>query len=589
MSIYAQRPWLKHYDPGVPHSLEPYPDIALHDLLRNTARETPDKPSLITSTRLPLIGRVTSAITFGELERASDAMACALMDMGLKKGDRVALILPNVTAFAIAYYGILKAGGVVAAANPAYPPPRMSHQIADCEAEIVVCLTLFYRMMKQIQPETRVKHVIACNVKEYLHPLARTLFGLAREKKEGHTVESLAPGDHWLQDLLQKHDGQVPDVPVSSSDLALFQYTGGTTGISKGAMATHKALIANMLQLIAWFEPVQEWGGPEFEEVALGALPLFHVYGIVALLSRAVSAGTPIVLVPNARDIDELVDIIHTHKPTTFSGVPQLFNALSEHPRVRSGEASLKSIQFSTSGSAPLPPNVQRQFEPLTAGRLGEGFGMSETPTATHTNPLTGLIKVGSIGLPLPDIDCRIVSLDDGETDLPVGGVGELLISGPNLMTGYYKMPTETQNVLREKDGKVWLYTGDIARMDEDGYFYIVDRKKDMVLIGGFNVYPTEIEKVLKEHPAVLEVGVAGIGHPERDGQETIKAWVVVRPGQQVTEDELIRHCEGFLAPHEVPRRYAFVSELPRTAVGKTLRRELIRMEMEERQKAPGG
>lgn len=580
MTTYMDRPWLKCYDEGVPPSLGPYPNIALHDLLRQGVQEHPAREVLITTVRLPLVGRKTSALTYRQLDRASDALASALVKMGVRKGDRVAVVMGNFAAFAIVYYGILKAGGVVAAANPTYPPPKMAYQINDCDAEVVICMSLFYDMIKQIQPETKLKTVIVTNVKEYFPPLAKFLFTVAREKKEGHRVEKLADGDFWLQDLLQRYDGQKPNVEVTGDDLALIQYTGGTTGVSKGAVSTHRALVANVEQLKAWVAPLNQ---DYSQELAVGALPLFHVYGMVALLSRAISSGSRIVLVPDARNIDDVVDIIDHHKPTTFAGVPQLFNAIANHPRIKSGEASLSSLQIVSSGSAPLPPAVKTEFEKMLGSGMSEGFGMSECPTVTHWHPTVGEKRAGSIGIPLPDVIVRIVSLDDGETDLPIGEIGEMVISSPNLMKGYHKMPTETANALRQKDGRIWLSTGDIAYMDQDGYFYIVDRKKDMVLIGGFNVYPTQIEKVLKEHPAVSEVGVAGIAHPEKEGQEALKAWVVLKPGMEATEEELRAHCERSLAPYEVPRRFAFVPELPKSAVGKTLRRELIRMEAEGR------
>lgn len=262
--------------------------------------------------------------------------------------------------------------------------------------------------------------------------------------------------------------------------------------------------------------------------------------------------------------------------------MPALYNAVNNHPKVKSGEASLKSLIYCLSGSAPLPRATKEEFERLSGSAIREGFGMSEAPTATHVNPTKGENRTGSIGLPLPDMDMRIVSLDDGETDVPIGDIGELVMAGPNVMLGYHKMPTETKNVLREQDGKVWLYTGDIARMDEDGYFYIVDRKKDMALIGGFNVYPAEVEDVLKSHEAVLEVGVAAIPHPEKEGQEALKAWIVTKPGMSVSEDDLVKFCKDKLAPYSIPRRIAFIDELPKSAVGKTLRRELVRLETEE-------
>ena len=577
MVSYSERPWIKKYDPGVPATLI-YPDVPLHSFLTESAKRSPEATALITSARLPAVGRLGAELTYRELDRQSDALAAALVDMGLKKGARVALVMPNIAAYAISFYAVLKAGGVVAATNPTYPAEKLAYQINDCGAEFVIVMSLFYNSIKAIQDRTKVRHVIVTNVKEYLPGLARVLFTLAREKKEGHRVEALAEGDYWFQDLLAKYAGRTADVQVTGDDLALFQYTGGTTGVSKAAMSKHKGLVANTLQMAAVLQPQEN-------EVFLGAIPMFHVFGMVAVLSVAVYLGAKIALVPNARQLDDVVDTIDKFKPTLFHGVPALYNGINNHPKITAGQVSLSSIRACVSGSAPLPAATKREFERLSGGRLLEGFGMSEAPTATHVNPVYGENRQGSIGLPLPDMDMRIVSLDDGETDVPVGEVGELVMAGPNIMVGYHGMPTETANALREKDGKVWLYTGDIARMDEDGYFYIVDRKKDMALIGGFNVYPAAVENVLKDHPAVLEVGVAAIPHPEKEGQESLKAWVVLKPGMSATAEEMIAHCEQRLAPYEVPRRIAFISELPKSDVLKTLRRELVRMEMEEQER----
>jgi long-chain acyl-CoA synthetase len=586
MTAYSDRPWTKSYDPGVPHTLEPFPDISVQNFLQETAKKSPNSIALISSARLPALGRVSSSLAYGELDRLSDALAAGLVDMGLKKGDRVALIMPNIAAFVISYYGTLKAGGVVAATNPTYPPDKMQFQINDCDANIVITMSLFYNMLKEIQPKTKVKTVIVTNVKEYLPPAAKLLFTLAREKKEGHRVEELLSGDVWFQDVLTKYAGQKPDVNITSSkDLALFQYTGGTTGVSKAAMATHRALVANTLQMRAWLFGKE---GDGSQETLLGAIPMFHSFGMVAVLNFAIGSGAKIVLVPNARDIGDVLDNINIFKPTLFHGVPALFNAINNHPDVKSGKVNMRSIRACVSGSAPLPPSTKQEFERLSGGALREGFGMSEAPTASHCNPIKGENRTGSIGLPLPDMDVRIVSLDDGVTDVPIGEIGELIIAGPQVMVGYHGMPTETANVLREKDGKIFIYSGDIARMDQDGYFYIVDRKKDMALIGGFNVYPTNIEKVISMHPAVLEVGVAAIPHPDADkaGQEALKAWIVLQPGQTLTEKELIDHCTKHLARYEVPTRFAFIDQLPKSTVGKTLRRELIQMELADREKA---
>lgn len=579
MVTYADRPWLKSYDAGVPADIE-LPGKTLHDFLRESAQAVPGNVALYTSAALPLLGRKYSKTTYRELDVFSDSLAAALVDMGLKKGDRVAIIMPNCVAFVVCFYAVLKAGGVVAAVNPTYPADKMAFQINDSDAEIVLCLSMFYRLTKQIQPETKVKHVVVSNIKEYLPGLARLLFTIAREKKDGHYVDSLQEGDRWFQDVLTAYSGKKPDIAISPNDLCLFQYTGGTTGVSKAAMSTHEALVANMLQQDGLFGDDK----PPFEkQVFLGAIPMFHVFGMVAVLSFAIYKRSRIALVPNARDINDVLGVIDTFKPALFHGVPALYNAINNHSDVTSGKISLSSVEICISGSAPLPPSTKKQFEAYSGGVLLEGFGMSEAPTATHVNPLRGENRTGSIGLPLPAMHMRIVNLDDGETEVPVGEVGELLMAGPNLMVGYHGMPTETANVIREKEGQRWLYTGDIARMDEDGYFYIVDRKKDMALIGGFNVYPNAVEKVLKGHPAVLEVGVAAVPHPEKAGQEALKAWVVLKPDHKVTEKELIAHCEKSLAGYEVPRRFSFVDALPKTSVGKTLRRELVQQEMDER------
>ena len=575
MVTYAERPWIKNYDVGMPTSVE-IPEVPLHQFLKDTRVRIPHNTAFITPANLPLIGRISQSITYEELDRMSDALAAALVDLGLKKSDRVAIVMPNSVAFVISFYGILKAGGVVAATNPTYPAEKMAHQIDDCGAEFVLTMTLFYDLVKQVQPSTRVKTVIVANIKEYLPPLAKFLFTIAKEKKEGHYLADLQSGDHWFQDLLSRYDGKQANVQVLPDDLAIFQYTGGTTGVAKAAMSKHRALVANMLQTEGFLDLLD---APAESHVFLGAIPFFHVYGLVVVVSTSVYRGCKVVLVPNPRDIDDVLGNIETFRTTLFPGVPALYNAINNHPKVQSGEIDLSSLQLCLSGSAPLPEATKAAFERFSGGSVREGFGMSEAPTATHVNPIYKENRPGSIGLPLPEMDMRIVSLEDGATDVPVGEIGELLMAGPNVMAGYHGMLEDTQDALREQAGKRWLYTGDIARMDEDGYFYIVDRKKDMALIGGYNVYPTSIENAIASHASVLEVGVAAIPHPEREGQEALKAWIVVKPEQTLEADEVIEFLSEKLAPYEIPRRIAFIEELPKTAVGKTLRRELVRMD----------
>ncbi len=577
MVTYAERPWTKNYDAGLPTTID-FPEVPLHQFLKETRQRIPQQTALITPAKLPLVGRISRAVSYEELDRASDALAAALVDLGLKQSDRVAIVMPNSVAFVISFYAILKAGGVVAATNPTYPAERMAHQINDCDAEFVLTLTLFYDLVKQVQPRSKVKTIIVANIKEYLPPLAKFLFTLAREKKDGHFLAEVAAGDYWFQDLLERYDGKRANVTVGPDDLAIFQYTGGTTGVSKAAISKHRGLVANVLQTGGFLKLLDS---PPEKQIFLGAIPFFHVYGLVVVVSTSVYNGCKIVLVPNPRDIDDVLENIQTFRTTLFPAVPALYNAINNNAKVQRGEIDLSSLQLCISGSAPLPEATKAEFERLSGGSVREGFGMSEAPTATHINPLFKPSRPASIGLPLPGMDMRIVSLEDGETDLPVGEAGELLMAGPNVMVGYHGLLDETQAVLREKDGKRWLYTGDIARMDEDGYFYIVDRKKDMALIGGYNVYPTTVENAIAAHAAVLEVGVAAIPHPERIGQEALKAWIVLKPGQKLKAEEMIDFLGEKLAPYEIPRRIAFIEELPKTMVGKTLRRELVRMELE--------
>jgi len=580
MVTYQDKPWLKHYDSDVPPSLAPYPWHPLHQFLIEAAQKYPASIATLTSAHLPAIGRVKSTLTYYEINRLSDALAAALLDLGLQKGDRVAIILPNCAQFVIAFYAVLKAGGVVVAVNPTFPSKKLAEQLIDSGATMAITMTLFYGGLKQIQRETKVNHIIVTNIKEYLPDVAKVLFTIAKEKKEGHRINK-SPEDHWLQDVLARYAGEKPTVEVTADDIAIFQYTGGTTGVPKAAMSTHAALVANTVQCQAWL------ARKGVQESFIAAIPLFHVFGMVAVMSLAVALHAMMIMVPNPRDVGEVVDCIHRYRPTLFMGVPAMFNAINHHPGVIAGRYDLSSIFACISGSAPLPPVTKRRFEELSGGVILEGFGMSEAPTASHVNPLRGENRAGSIGLPLPDMEVRIVDLDEGVSDVPVGEVGEMIMRGPQLMKGYYGMPTETANALREgPDGEQWLYTGDIARMDEDGYFYIVDRKKDMALIGGFNVYPRNVEDVLMEHPAVREVGVSAIPHPDPDkaGQEALKAWVVVKEGQSVSPEELIAFMRERLAPYEIPTRFAFVDELPRTMVGKILRRELARMELEARE-----
>ncbi len=559
--------WQKNYDKGVPTTIE-YPKAPLFHFLEDAARKYPDRACTIFK---------GAVVTYKEMNEISDKFAAALVDMGVKKGDRVGIFMPNSPQFVMAYYGILKAGGSVVATNPLYTPPEIEHQASDAGIEYMFVMTNFYETIKKAQPKTKIKKLIVTNLKEALPAVTRVLFTLLREKKGGFRIEGgLRDGDVWFQDVLSKYaSASKPTLEVSPDDTALFQYSGGTTGVSKGAVAMHRNVVANTLQIKSWMPGLNPGG-----EVVLMAIPLFHVYGMVAGMNFAMANGASMVMVPNPRDLKDVLDNIAKYKATIFPGVPALYNGINNHPDVKAGKYDLSSIKACISGSAPLLRETKEQFEKLTGGKVFEGFGLSEAPTATHCNPLSGENKTGSIGMPLPDVECKIISLDDGETELQQGEIGEIVIHGPQVMKGYHNMPTETVNTLRTlSDGKVWLFTGDIARVDEDGYFYIVDRKKELIKPGGFQVWPRELEEVVAAHPKVMDVGVAGIPDPYRG--ETVKAWVVVKPGEILSEDELKAFCKERLAAYKVPTHYEFRSELPKTTVGKILRRELVRQHKE--------
>lgn len=556
----SDRPWQKQYDKGVPYTID-YPPVPLFYFLEESARKYPDIPCTIFK---------GAKITYREMNAITDSLAAGLVDLGVKKGDRVGMFMPNTPQFVMAYFAILKAGGVVVATNPLYKENEVEHQVNDAGIEIMLVMSNFYKLVKAVQPKTKIKQIVVTNIKETLPPVLSFLFGLTKEKKGGFRVE-LAPGDIWLTDLIKKFKPEDrPKLDISPDDVALFQYSGGTTGVSKGAVALHRHLVANTLQIFHWLTTCEEG-----KEMVLMAIPLFHVYGMVAGLCFGIRAAATLVMVPNPRDMHDVLTNLVKYKATIYPGVPTMYNAINNHPDVQAKKYDLSTIKVCVSGSAPLMRETKEKFEALTGGKLVEGFGMSETPTATHVNPIYGKNPVGSIGVPISDIDSKIISLDDEVTELPVGEVGELVIKGPNVMKGYHNMPTETANTLR--DG--WLYTGDIARMDEEGFFYIVDRKKELIKPGGYQVWPREVEEVLITHPKVLEAGVAGV--PDAYRGETVKAWVVLKPNQTATEEEIRAFCKEKMAAFKVPSQVEFRSELPKTTVGKILRRELVRQHKE--------
>jgi long-chain acyl-CoA synthetase len=552
-------PWLGHYDQGVPETLGPYPERTLLDDLAEAVAQRPDAPAALFKGR---------TVSFGELDRRSDAFAASLAGLGVAPGDRVALLLPNCPQFLIGELGAWKAGAILVPLNPIYTEQELEGALRRTGAETILVLTPFYGRVKAVQPGTALTRVVATNVKEYLPPLLRVLFTVARERRDGHRV-ALQDGDLWLGELLDRHQGAArPPVPVGPDDRAVILMSGGTTGIPKGVVGLHRHYTITGRQLGTWLQA----GTTPWDDVVMAALPLFHSFANIGIQSVALRNHNALALVPNPRDLDDLLDTIAKTRPTAFSGVPTLFNALLHHPRVRAGKVDFSSIKVCFSGAAPLLAETKRRFEELTGGRIVEGYSLTEAMLACAVNPVEGPNKIGSVGMPLPDVEVRTVDTASGDR-LPAGEVGEVLIRAPQLMAGYWDDPEETAITVRTHDGQRWLHTGDLGYLDGDGYLFIVDRLKDLIKTHGYQVWPREIEEVLATHPAVAEVGVAGV--PDEAKGEVAKAWVVLAAGQQAGVEELRAFCRERLAPYKVPATVEFRSELPKTMVGKVLRRAL--------------
>jgi long-chain acyl-CoA synthetase len=556
------KPWLAHYDADVPHSLQPYPEKTLIDYLAALARDHGLQPALLFK---------GSSVSYSQLNAESDALAAALGEIGVRRGDRVALVLPNCPQFFVAEFAAWKAGAIVVPVNPTYTERELEHVLGATEAETVVVLTPFYSRLKEIQGRTRVKRVIATSIKEYLPPALRVLFTLFKEKKTGHRIATVE-GDLWLQELLRRHKGgPPPPVTVRPDDRAVILASGGTTGTPKGVVGLHRDYIAAGVQLYAWTKSAKR----QWIDTIMLPLPLFHVYANVGVQPLAFIGPNPLSLVPNPRDLPDLLKTIRQVKPAFFNGVPTLYTAILNHPDVRAGKVDLRSIKLCFCGAAALMAETKRQFEELTGSRLIEGYSLTEGMMACCVNPVQGTNKTGSIGIPLPDVEVRIVDADDAERELPAGEVGEMLLRGPQHMAEYWNNPVETAETLRvHGPGGPWIHTGDLARMDDDGFVFIVDRKKDMLKTSGFQVWPREIEEVLAAHPAVMEAGVAGV--PDATKGEVAHAWIVLKAGSHATADELRAFCRDRLAPYKVPAHFEFRSELPKTMVGKVLRRALV-------------
>ncbi|MDX1616306.1 MAG: long-chain fatty acid--CoA ligase [Candidatus Promineifilaceae bacterium] len=554
------KPWLTNYDPGIPHTLRPYPQRTLYDVLEESARQRPEHPAMIFQ---------GSRISYRRLSRESDAFAAALVDLGLAPGDRVALMLPNSPQMIIALVGAWKAGAIVSPLNPLYTGHELIHALNATGARIAVVLSPFYEKVKGFQRQTALREIIVTNIKEYLPWRKRVLFSLFREKPEGHRV-TVGPRDHSLSHLLHlKQGASRPRASVDPNDAALLMFTGGTTGKPKAALSSHRALLMASMQIVAWLGDLnQPW-----RDVHLLLMPMFHTYGCIGAFGTAVVGRHTMAIVPNPRDLDAVIETIQATGPAYVAGVPTLFVALLAHPTVRANKVDFTSIKLCISGAAPLLAETKRRFEQLTGGRLIEGYALTESVMGAVLTPVKGHDREGAIGMPLPDVEIRIVDPKDSTQARKAGQPGEILLRAPQLMLGYWGQPTETAAVIR--DG--WLHTGDIGYLDEDGYLTLVDRAKALIKPSGFQVWPREVEEVIATHPDVVEVGVAGV--PDARRGEAVKAWVVLKSNAQLTAAELRAYCREYLAAYKVPRRVAFVDELPKSSVGKVLRRQLTAME----------
>ena len=553
--------WLANYDDGVPSTLEPYPNRSLTEYLREGASRWPDRPALLFK---------GSTITYRKLEDESNALGAALSEMGVRRGDRVAICLPNCPQFLIAEFAAWKVGAIVSPFNPTYSEREMEEALRTTGAETVIVLNRFYGKVKSVQSRTSVKRIVATNIKEYLPWLLRFAYTLFKEKKEGDRIR-IAGDDFRFARLLRRYRRSAPPSSATSlDDPAVILMSGGTTGTPKGVVGSHRGMVVAGHQLQAWLSPAMN----EWTDTIMLPLPLFHVYGNTGVQSLAFINHNPIALIPNPRDFGDLLKEINQIKPAFICTVPTLLNGIMNHAMAREGKVDFTSIKLCFSGAAPLMADTKKRFEELTGGVIVEGYSLTEAQMAVVANPAQGKKKIGSVGMPLPDVHVEILDSSDGFTPIAPGEVGEIVISAPQLMRGYWQKPDETNEMLRTNDrGERRLYTGDLGYLDEDGYLFIVDRKKDLIKTCGFQVWPREIEEVISTHPAVAEVGVVGV--PDDMRGEIVKAWVVLRADCALSPSDLKVYCRDRLAPYKIPAKYEFVADLPKTQIGKVLYRVL--------------
>ena len=549
------RIWHKAYDPPVPPSIN-YKPITLAEAVRRAARNFPESVALL------MMGK---KITYRELDHLVDRFATALADLGIQKGDKVAIILPNIPQVVVAAFGVMRLGGVVVMNNPLYTERELEHQLTDSGSKMVISLDLLLPRVLSLREKTGIEKIIACHIRDYLPFPAKQLFPFV--KKGMHRRIDPREGVLEFTDLVKKYPPSPPGTEVFFDDLACLQYTGGTTGVSKAVMLTHRNVSSNVQQLAAW-----TFDAREGEESIMAIFPFFHTAGFMAVMNHGVFRGMTSILVPRP-DPSTVLELTLKYKPTYFPCVPTIYVGLMNHPDFP--KADLSFIKGCMSGAAPVPVEVIRKWKEVVGETIMEVYGLTEASPLSHGNPWRGVQKLGSAGIPVPDTDCRIVDVETGTREMSTGEPGEILLKGPQVTQGYYNRPEETAETIR--DG--WLHTGDIGYMDDEGYLYIVDRKKDMIIAGGYNIYPRDIDEVLYEHPKIQEACAVGIPHEYRG--ETVKAFVVVRPGESLTEQELDSYCRERLAAYKVPKLYEFRSELPKSAVGKVLRRELREQELQ--------
>jgi long-chain acyl-CoA synthetase len=559
--MYKSKPWLKSYESGVPEHID-YEKATLSEFLARSAATFPERDALIFQ---------GYRVSFRELKDMVDRFASCLADFGITRGDAVAILLPNVIPCVVAYFAILRLGAVAVLNNPLYSDVELERQFNDSGSRVLITLDHLAERMIALRPKTRIKEIIHTSIGDYLPLPKKLLFSMmAKRKKRAASVREAGDLYRW-KDSISRYAPDPPKVTIGFDDVAMYQYTGGTTGVSKGVMLTHANLSTQVQAMGAWF--------PRFgkgQEIILGALPFFHVFGLSTVMNLAVYLAWTDILIPRPRP-KHLLEAIAKFRPTFAPLVPTMYIGMMNHPHIT--KTDMTSLKGCFSGSAPLPVEVIYDFEELTGSTIVEGFGMTETSPVTHINPFAGgARKVGSVGIPVSDTECRIVDMEEGKVDMPPGERGELIIRGPQVMKGYKDMPEETATTLREG----WIYTGDIATMDEDGYFYIIDRMKDMIISGGYNVYPREIDQAFYENPKVQEACTIGIPDPVRG--ESVKTFLVLKEGEEASRKEMIAFCKDRIAQYKWPAEIEFREELPKTSAGKILRTELRNEELKKRQ-----